>query len=253
MRKKFVINFITLLLVVIIGLAVIWPEFSKILVSRKNLDAMEEKLTALIQKSQKIEQLNQELSQNPKNQETVLKYIPTTRSEDFLINYLDGIAYTEGIGIRDVVLADKDVNNLLSQSMVDGSQVLAEGALPAQISPRPIFLTAKLKFFSDYEKVGALLKKIDGLKRSNESTYLKITKTYPADNDKDASLDFLQVELGLDFNYMKKIASQAEIGAEIFEKESFDNEIIKNIEAKAINNVNGPENGSDGRNNPFIP
>lgn len=270
MRKKFVINLITFLLVIIFGVSIIWPEFSLILENRKNLKDVEEKLAVLTQKSQKIEQLSQELSQNPKNQETVLKYIPISRNEDFLINYLNGIFYAEGIGIRDVALEEKKIDTSLAQAIPENGQIYPEGSLslqtnlqdgqiysgeslPLQASPQPVFLTAKFNFFSSYEKITALLGKIDGLKRFNETIYLKIAKTYPEDKKEDATLNFLQVELGLDFNYLKKIASQSEVGEDIFKKEGFDSEVLKNIEEKAVNDVADPESQSDGRSNPFTP
>lgn len=253
MRKKFVINFITLLVILIFGIALIRPEVSQVLANRKDLSALREKLAGLNQKAQKIEQLNQELSQNPKNQETVLKYIPVSRSEDSLINYLDGVSYAEGIGIKNVVLSEKSSNDSTIPVVSEDNQGYPEGTLPLALSPQPVFLTTKLDFFSSYEKVIVLLEKINGLKRFNETTYLKITKTYPEDKKEDASLNFLQVELGLDFNYLKKIASQSEVGDDIFKKEGFDNEVLKKIEEKAVNDAVGPENKSDGRNNPFIP
>lgn len=253
MRKKFVINFITLLVILIFGIALIRPEVSQVLANRKDLSALREKLAGLNQKAQKIEQLNQELSQNPKNQETVLKYIPVSRSEDSLINYLDGVSYAEGIGIKNVVLSEKSSNDSTIPVVSEDNQGYPEGTLPLVLSPQPVFLTTKLDFFSSYEKVIVLLEKINGLKRFNETTYLKITKTYPEDKKEDASLNFLQVELGLDFNYLKKIASQSEVGDDIFKKEGFDNEVLKKIEEKAVNDAVGPENKSDGRNNPFIP
>lgn len=253
MRKKFVINLITFLLVIIFGVSVIWPEFSLILENRKNLKDVKEKLAVLAQKSQKIEQLSQELSQNPKNQETVLKYIPISRNEDFLINYLNGIFYAEGIGIRDIALEEKKIDTSLIQAIPENGQIYPEGSLPLQASPQPVFLTAKFNFFSSYEKITALLGKIDDLKRFNETIYLKIAKTYPEDKKEDATLNFLQVELGLDFNYLKKIASQSEVGEDIFKKEGFDSEVLKKIEEKAVNDVADPESQSDGRSNPFTP
>lgn len=253
MRKKFVINFITLLLILVFGIAVIRPEFSQMMENRKSFAAVKEKVAALDQKAQKIEQLNQELSQNPKNQETVLKYIPTSRSEDLLINYLDGIFYTEGVVIKNVALKDKETNLSATPAIVESRQLVSGGAQSLRVSPQPVFLTANFDFFSSYEKIIALLGKINGLKRSNGTTYLKIAKTYPEGKKEDATLNFLQVEWGLDFNYLKKIASQSEVGEDIFQKESFDREVLKNIETKAINDVGGPDSRTDGRSNPFIP
>jgi hypothetical protein len=183
----------------------------------------------------------------------VLKYIPTSRSEDFLINYLDGISYAEGIGIRDVVLKEKKTDDSLYQAIPENGQIYQEGILPLPVSPQPVFLTVKFNLFSSYEKIITLLEKIDGLKRFNETTYLKIAKTYPEDNKEDATLNFLQVELGLDFNYLKKIASQSEVGEDIFKKEGFDSEVLKKIEGRAVNDVADPESQSDGRSNPFTP
>jgi len=253
MKKNLVISFATLLTVIVLGISIIKPEFSQILENRKNLKDIKEKLAVLNQKSQKIEQLNQELSQNPKNQETVLKYIPITRSEDFLINYLDGISYSEGVGLKDIVLGEKNANNSLSRAVPANNQAYPGGDLSLQTSPQPVFFTVKFNFSSNYEKIITFLEKIDSLKRFNGTTYLKITKNYPEDKKEDATLDSLQVDLGLDFNYLKKIASQSEVGEDIFKKEGFDSEVLKNIEKRAVNDISGPENKSDGRSNPFIP
>ncbi len=199
------------------------------------------------------------MENNIGNQELVLKYIPAVRGDEFLINYLNSIAYAEGISLSDIAIEEKKSDLPAEVSAPDDSKNRAslsqEGleTLSTAVSPKPVFETVNFNLFASYEKIMTLLNKFDGLKRFNEVASLKIIKTYPKDNKGDASLNFLQVELGLDFNQLKKITSQAEVSENLLNAKNFDQETLVKIKNKAINGVNDPEGRADGRSNPFIP
>lgn len=262
MKKKFFINIFSLLLFFVFFIAFIWPKISETLEARGKQAAAATQIADLNKKAEIIESLSQKLSGDMENQEAVLQYIPSVKGDEFLINYLNSVTYAEGVTLNDVMIEEKisalplPVENLaLTDSGSEAALLPGEAAntLPVvAISPKPVFETANFNFFTSYEKVLTLLKKFDGLKRSNEVVSLKIIKTYPKDNEGDASLNFLQVDLGLDFNYLKKIDSQAEISENIFNKESFDQDTLTKIKTRAINEAIDPDSKTDGRNNPFI-
>lgn len=257
MKKKLFINIFSLLCFVFF-VAFIWPKISEMLEAREKQAAIVTQIADLNKKAEIIESLSQKLSGDMENQEAVLQYIPSVKDDEFLINYLDSVTNAEGVTLNDVMIKEKisDLPPIENLALTDSGSVLpgeAANALQvAAVSPKPVFETANFNFLTSYEKVLTLLRKLDGLKRSNEVVSLKIIKTYPKDNEGDASLNFLRVDLGLDFNYLKKIDSQAEISENIFNKESFNQDILTKIKARAINEAIGPDSKTDGRNNPFI-
>ncbi|MBU2028287.1 hypothetical protein KJ761_00130 [Patescibacteria group bacterium] len=259
MKKKFFINIFSLVLFLVLFVSFIWPKISLILENREKQLALEQEIADLDKKAEKVESLSQELANNVENQELVLEYIPLTRGDEFLVNYLNGVAYTEGLSLSDIVIEEKKSNlpgEILAPIGLEGGAGSTQGGtelLPVIASPKPVFETVSLNFFASYEKAMVLLRKLDGLKRFNEISYLKITKTYPQENKENADLNFLQIELSLDFNHLKKIASQAEIGETLFSREDFDQEVLAKIKNKAINGVDDLDDKTDGRINPFIP
>jgi hypothetical protein len=254
MKKKLFINIFSLLCFVFF-VAFIWPKISEMLEAREKQAAIVTQIADLNKKAEIIESLSQKLSGDMENQEAVLQYIPSIKGDEFLINYLNSVTYAEGVTLNDAMIEEKisvlplPVENL---ALTDSGSEAANALPVVAISPKPVFETANFNFFTSYEKVLTLLKKFDGLKRSNEVVSLKIIKTYPKDNEGDASLNFLQVDLGLDFNYLKKIDSQAEISENIFNKESFDQDTLTKIKTRAINEAIDPDSKTDGRSNPFI-
>lgn len=255
MKKKFFINIFSLIFFFVLFIFFIWPKISETLETRKKQAILVEQIADLDKKTEKIESLSQGLAGNVENQELILKYIPSARGDEFLISYLDSVAYAEGISLSDIAIEEK--KSALPEEALAPTNPENESALSSEglepVNPKPVFETVKFNLFASYEKIMILLKKLDGLKRFNEVSSLKIVKTYPKDNKKDASLNFLQVELGLDFNHLKKIASQAEIGEDLLSKESFDQETLTKIKNKAINEANNPDSQTNGRSNPFIP
>lgn len=245
MNKKFFINILSLVLFFILFAFVVWPKISETLEVRKEHLAIKEEIADLDKTIAKIESLGQELEKNIEDQRTVSEYLPAVRGDEFLVNYLDSIALTEGISLSNIEIEKKEVNSAIETSLQAGN-LLNE-------SPKPIFETAKFDFFANYEKIVTLLRKFDNLKRFNKVSDLKITKIYPEDNKGDASLNFLQIKLSLDFNHLKKITSQSEIGEKLFAKDNFDQATLAKIKNKAINGANNPNNTTSGRSNPFIP
>jgi len=259
MNKKLFINIISLFLFFALFTSFVWPKISEVLESRKKQAALDEKMADLDRKTEKIESLGQELEKNVEDQKIISEYLPSIRGDEFLINYLDNIAYTEEVSFRNIRIEKKGPSitaEVLLQAEQENAQTSSQeesASLLAVTSPKPVFETTRFNFFASYEKIMTLLRKFDGLKRFNEISYLKIIKTYPKDSKGDASLNFLQVELGLDFNHLKKIASQSEISGDLFNSENFDQEVLTKIKSKAINGANDPDSKTDGRNNPFIP
>jgi hypothetical protein len=244
MKKKFLINTISLIFLFAFCVSFVWPKISETLEIRKEQGALNQKMADLDKKTGKIEFLGQELEKNIEDQEIVSKYIPPARGDEFLINYLDSVALAEGISPGNIGIKKKESDVITQEE---------SGALTITASPKPVFETAKFNFFASYEKIVTLLKKFDGLERFNEVSYLKITKVYPENNKEDANLNFLQVELSLDFNHLKKITSQAEIDENLFNKDGFDQEVLAKIKNKAINGANNPDGRTDGRKNIFVP
>lgn len=259
MNKKLFINIISLFLFFTLFTSFVWPKISEVLESRKKQVALNESIAELERKTEKIESLGQELERSIENQEIISEYLPSVRGDEFLINYLDNIAYTEEVSFRNLRIEKKgpsSATEVLLQTEQENTQTSSQEEAVislAAVSPKPVFETTRFNFFASYEKIITLLRKFDGLKRFNEVSYLKIVKTYPKDSKGDASLNFLQVELGLDFNHLKKIASQSEISGDLFNSENFDQEVLAKIKSKAINGANNPDSKTDGRNNPFIP
>lgn len=255
MNKKFFINILSLFLFVVLLASFVWPKISETLKTRDKQLALKEQIADLDKKTETIESLSQGLAADVENQELVLQYIPSARDDEFLINYLDSVAYAEGVSLSDITISDLPGEVLAPANPESGAALSPEGSevLPAAVSPKPVFETAEFKLFASYEKIMTLLRKFDGLKRFNEVSSLKIVKTYPKDNNEDAGLNFLQAEWSLDFNHLKKITSQAEIGENLFSQESFDQETLAKIKNKAINGANNPDGKTDGRSNPFTP
>jgi len=255
MKKKFFINIVSLGLFLVLFSSFVWPKISETLEIREKQVILKEEIADLDEKTKKIESLSQELAGNLEEQELVLRYIPPSRGDEFLVNYLNSIAYAEGISLSDIAIEEKKNDPsegvLAPTNLRDGSNLSQERS--GGMNPKPVFETVSFNLFASYEKIMILLKKFDGLKRFNGVAYLKIIKTYPKDNKENASLNFLQVELGLDFNHLKKIVSQTEIGENLFSQDRFDQETLVKIKSKAINGANDPDGKTNGRSNPFIP
>ncbi len=245
MKKKFLINLLTIPLGLIVFFVFIQPQSSQMLESREKLEKFQEKMDSLNQKIQNVDNLSQELTQNPENQKMVMDYVPEQRGDDFIVSYLDNITFGEGVPISNVVIQEKKDKTSQAQPGQGGSAM--------GVSPQPVFLTTQFSVLSSYEKIMAIAKKFDSLKRSNTPISLKIVKTYPEDKKEDATVNSLQADFSLDFNYLKKISSRAEIGEELLAKEGFDPETLKRIKEKATEKAREPEVQSSGRPNPFIP
>ena len=259
MKKKLLINIFSLLLFFVLVAIFIWPKVSETLESREKQTALNEKITDLDNKTERIGLLGQKLEKNIEDQKAVSEYLPLARGDEYLINYLENIASAEGVSLKDVGIKKKEALIAASAPLavdLESNTASSPGGLetlPAVASPTPVFETVDFSFFASYEKMADLLRKFDGLKRFNRISSLKIVKTYPEGNKKDAGLNFLQVKLGLDFNHLKKITSQAEISGNLLSKDNFDQETLTKIKNKAINGANNPDGNTDGRNNPFIP
>lgn len=258
MNKKFFINILSLILFSVLAGFIVWPKISETLEVRKKHLAVGGEIADLVKTIEKIESLGQELEKNIENQKTVSEYLPSARGDEFLINYLDSIAYAEGVSLSNIGINKKEAVLMAETSLqpeLGNNQTVSQLdiLLATAVSPKPVFETAQFKFLVNYEKVVALLRKFNSLKRFNEVSDLKITKIYPENNKGDASLNLLQVEMGLDFNHLKKITSQSEIGKNLFSREDFDQATLANIKSKAINGANDLDDRTNGRNNPFIP
>ena len=110
MKKKFFINILSLFLFFVLFASFIWPKISETLKTREKQLALKERITDLDKKTEKIESLGQELEKNIEDQAAISEYLPSVRGDEFLINYLDNIAYVEGVSFSNIEIREKESN-----------------------------------------------------------------------------------------------------------------------------------------------
>lgn len=217
-------------------------------------------------KNQKTEKLSRDLSQSAEAQEILLRYIPVTQKEEEIIDNINYLSSREGISMYEISVKNKKTETVkTSVAETSGPFVSgAQGAVPSmgetsvqEVLPAlaPENIEVKLGLAGTYDKIRSFSRKLSALRRFNSIDSMKISeeKETSGSEEKKSSAGILRVETVVTFNYMKKIASVANVNDRIFYSDKFNTSVVDNIKDKMNVSLVDLELKPGGRENPFIP
>ena len=253
---KIKILLMPLMLIGIIYLA-IWvavPSYSDpegIVDMKARLAASNDKLNDINMRISNAGKLIDELSQNSSDQKLLVHYLPEKKLNEDVVASLNSIASASGVALTSLSFKDiqdevppVDVN--LGMTMGSGIETNRSMDSPKNVEPQKSFsknFAADLVVVGDYEKIRSFILSLSTFKRFNGIESLSISKKENA--------NFLEANLSVRFNYLKKTASISIIDKEMFKKPSFDMSVAGEITNKTSINITKPNVDSAGRVNPF--
>jgi Tfp pilus assembly protein PilO len=242
-------------LVFVIGFLV--PSVSKLRSKVSTLKASEIRAQDVDGKVQRIDALKVELDAQAEQQNVLLTYLPDSRQEDGIINYLNRISSSSGVLLSNVSIekevekntgSEVTLEDLLAQA--ENSETSAIGGGPLVETPAAKAIKVGFKVVGNYDQVKSFLGQLAQVKRQDTIMTLKISKAAGADS---ATSGILSVEANVNFNYLPKITSIIGLDSSILQTDGFDNSIIKKIQEEKTTVVEALSVGSTGKNNPFTP
>lgn len=258
MRLKVIFSPVAFFIAIVVSIWYIWPAVQEIIAKKGEINAAEVKYNATVDKKNNIEILKGSLDKNKEKEDFILNYLPSSRSDEKIVDSINYIAIDSGINLTSLSLTEEKVNNPIAMEDVSTSANSSDPTMMNLNTPKvePKFLSVKAALSGKYENIKMFLKQIYKTGTFNEIISLSISKEESAAQSGDqanTSSDILTADVELKFGYMPLVHSEGGSYSEVFSKSSFDFGPYSKLSELATKSVPPLSEGQKGKSNPFLP
>lgn len=247
MKLKILIIPAVIVVILYLAIWVINPALKQLRQEKEDLAKEKAKLADIQEKNLKAESLSKSLVGQSEQRNILLKYIPEQKQEEEIIGNLNSLAVVSGLSVYTISIVEQKALAVPSDLETGSDSKTTEAAKPAVSE-----FQVKLGVIGGYEKIKDLLGKIASLQRFNSISNLKITKVKPQGEVDLATVDNLQAEATLVFNYLPKSNLIVNADNKIFSTGNFDLSVIDSIRTNLKTIMNSLSVGESGVSNPFV-
>ena len=254
MKLKILVAPVLIVLIVVMAVWVVYPAFQDLQSNKASLGIQQANLKDIQEKNSKAEALAQSLNGSTEQRDILLGYIPEQKNEEEMINEINNLSSSEGLTVYKITVTDLVAPVVAAPVDASGS-VAADSSVSKAVAPAmPTAnnFTVDFGVAGNYAKIKELLGKIAALRRFNSISSLKITKSQDAKVADDSTVDNLQADINVNFNYMVKGNSVANLDNSIFSSGSFDMSVVENIKDTMSTVVDGLTVDAHFAPNPFV-
>lgn len=230
---------------------------------RDSLNTAKKNLDNINQKKENSANLLNELNYNPEQQSVVFQYLPDTKKDEDIIETLNTLSAANSLLMSDTAI--EDIKNDTGNTAITAGNVYADvargnnGIVDNNKTATDIVLTesiarkfvVKVEVIGRYEKIRQFIASLATLKRHNKVVAVSIAKKIAVNEEVDSDAESSRATVSIEFDYLPKITSIANVDNEIFLSEKFDMSIIGDITNKTSTDISKINIGSAGRVNPF--
>jgi Tfp pilus assembly protein PilO len=257
MKLKILVVPFAVIIMIVLSIWYIKPEFDTWQAKRATLKSKKVLLNNMIEKNKKMAVWREVVEKNSENKDVVLNYIPTDVNEEDIIDNLNSIAVKNGISLGDFVISSPVAT--VSAAPVADPAVAVDATVAADeaiTNSKLANLDINVSFsaYGEYDKIKSFLATANSLRRFNEVGSLKISSgEAPAaeGGDVTSSQGLLKVEIALLFNYAKKENVAMSVNDAIFSGD-LDMSVADSIKNSKNTNVDKLTVGQNGKSNPFV-
>lgn len=245
MKLKLLVAPILVLLIIVLAVWVVAPDYQKLQAQKGELAAARLKLADIQEKNARAAKLKQALADNIAQKDLLQKYLPEKAQEEVIIENLNALMLGEGLAITGLSVANDSRRSSAPAPVVP---VEADASL-GEIAPAVLAadsIGASVGIVGPYEKIKSFIGKLSTLKRGNNIASLKISAAAAAAGN-------LQADMVLKFSYFAGGNSAISANSSIFSKGAFDTAVIEQIKSRLNTEIIPVNIGETGKANPFLP
>ncbi|PIU09046.1 MAG: hypothetical protein COZ85_00180 [Candidatus Moranbacteria bacterium CG_4_8_14_3_um_filter_34_16] len=250
MKLKILLAPVTLLASMVIFIWLVYPTFSdpaggdgvkeeyqKLSEGKKNFEDANEKVS-------KVNGLWNKIESSVREKDILFQYIPEKAQEEEIIDNINLIFSSSGVSISDFSVSINNESGAVEKTIATEDE-FGEKTSVEITSAEPVDFVVNFSVFGKYEYIKEVLQKINNLGRYNQILNLTISEVVGEDKK---SLDVLEMEGEIGFNYMKKknLRSSEEITLSDLDMDS-----IASIKEKKTVDILKLPPFEKGRSNPF--
>lgn len=266
MRLKLLFFPLMLVLSIFVIYRYVVPEMMEIGRTKVKVVENNDLLKAIREKRDSITALNNQLDTNKAQVDWVMKYLPTQKNEEDIVNEINFIAATSNVSLysftfqephEEVVVKNEEVvpSNMLTTGNVQSvaTYVNDQSVNSTKIENLIRYSGAKIGVVGNYPSIKLFFQRLHDLELYNVIHDVNIQLAQYKDESKKDSGDLL-AEVSVNFGYMETAKVQNNYAASIFEKKSYDLENIKSLKQRNSTTVPAIDmNTGVGKDNPFLP
>jgi hypothetical protein len=244
------------------------PEFDTAMSDRKALSKKETFVTTVKQKIQNVRDLENNLNANKDNENTVLRYLPSTRDDDRIVDGVNFLASQSGLALTSVKIEKPPVElqpaapTTIDAEAAMGSDVLfAKKADIAAVDQTPIIpivpkvLSVTVAGMGSYESIRDVIIKLSHTDRFQDFAAVNIDRVKSGatvvNNQSTGSSNVLSALFTMNFTYFPKVNARGNFNRPILAQNKFDFSVVQKLKQYTSTPVPAIEVGSTGSANPF--
>lgn len=253
MKLKILIAPLAIVAMIILIVWGIMPAYSDYQQKKAALGADTAKLVDVQGKKANVDNLFKELSASTDQQDTLLKYMPSSMQEETVIDNISSLA--SGANLAVYGLAVKTDERANSGASVLASAVAGQ-ASPSQDAPSDFAVTVGVS--GDYQNIKNFLGKLTSLDRyakidSLDMQSVVATSTSANGQTVPVQTGNIKADMELTFAYLGKADSVPDFSKNIFSTGRFDMSTIQDIKTKATTALASITADAAGKSDPFTP
>jgi Tfp pilus assembly protein PilO len=236
------------------------PEFSKIGDIREEIKNKENTLNEIKQRNERIDGLIQNLNANQDKENLVLRYLPSSKEEELIINsvfqsVVNSSTYLSDLGItykkKPFNISSQFKNYQPSDLSVGSSSDVSSQANDTNIN----IINANLSLVGTYENMKTFLNQIFTMEKESNISSIKIYKYQNLDGqaEEEINANNLNMEVFVSFDNIPSLELNKDEVHPVFSKNNFDFSVASDIEKLFNRKINALNVESVGKSNPFLP
>jgi len=253
MKIKILIAPFLLFLSVVLAIWWINPAYKELKIKKATLTEATNRLADIRTKNAKAETLKEVWNKSATERDIITEYVPEQKQEEEVIDSLNTLTVQAGLGLYNLAVSGEESVAPVAPPVNVNVAGVGDGTAQIVAEPTVSNFEVTLGASGDYGKIKALLNKLVTLKRFNNISSLKISKSSKQDATAEESANgSLQLDLVVSFSYLKKDGETVSINDTVFVGGDFDLKVAEAISKKLTTEVNTVNIGLVGRENPFV-
>ena len=247
-------------IVIILMIWVVYPAYSNgtdgVKEKYEQLKKEKARVAGMEGKTRNAASMAAQLSSYPEK-DVLYKFIPEDIKEEEIIDNLNFIASSSGLGAFDFAVDQPEElsANLASESLLasQNSALGSEDILAPAVLPEAQKVSTSLRVVGSYENIEKFLGDVGKLARFNSFSKLQIGR-YDVDEEKSGLSDVLAADIITDFNFLKKpVLSENSANDPVFSNSQLNTGIVSEIKDAKTGDVLKLNIDQKGKANPFNP
>lgn len=268
MRLKVFFTPLVFLVIVVLSIWYIWPTIQEIQIKKKEVESSKNNLKSTLEKKQNVETLKGILDKNKEKEDFILSYLPSSRSEERIVDGLNYLATESGLNLsaisieeeKVVVQSEQPANSAMAANPTvinNSSSGSASVSQPLVVErPRPVARNVNVNatVSGKYENLKIFFDQVYKMNMFNRVNSLSVLKG-KADNaeGEQVNSDVLIINVELIFKYLPLIHEETGSPSSIFSSSSIDFSPYTKLNELMTKIIPALDEGQKGKSNPFLP